>query len=465
MNETSPYPREELEAFLQSSEAFGFFTDREGHSAMLDRQTVEFYLSELPHPCQASLDQLLGATQEVRFILGGCRRIPEGDQVVLELAGTETIGQFASLLRLVEDGQRWHCMCLGDYAVEFRGAESTLAYLGFHHGQSLRWEDQWGGDGILAEPESLLIWLSERGLHAPLQKFRKVQEAELESELESRAWLAAAPDYLQAWGDQLFCEDPDVLAAIFETSGYETPDSQVLGLLEWFACGYGRSAGTPLYQDFPRVLLRRVSPARFAQGLEGRLTDLQMQGLQRYLLRGPVLPQIVALPLQFKQHLLAEWDEPVQLQYLLGPQLEEDYERFRRSAPEEIVPFWERLLLGEFCVEEILRLHSRPLPEFVSELLSWSQSMPKAFEHFAGVVDRVIVCFKLPLLQEILLECASRPDLIAGVARHLDHAGGYPHGSFQHFPAEFSERIVHIREQLTGTEQKRLRWRLYGEPG
>lgn len=465
MNETSPYPREQLEAFLKTSEAFGFFTDRQGHSAMVDRQTAEFYLSELPPPSQASLDQLLGDTQEVRFIRGGCRRLPEGTEVVLELAGTEVIGHFASLLRLVEDGQRWHCMCLGDYAVEFRGAEGTLAYLGFHHGHSLRWDEKWGGDAILAEPEALLVWLSERGLLAPLQEFRKTQEAELESELEAREWLDAAPEYLRGWGDQLFCEDPDVLQAIFETTGYETPESQVLGLLEWFAFGYGRSAGTPLYQDFPRALLRRVSPARFAQGLDGRLTELQKQGIQRYLLRGPVLSQIAALPLQFKQNLLAEWDDPVQLQYLLGRQLEEDYERFRSTAPEEIVPFWNRILLGEFCVEEIHRLRSRPHPEFVSELLSWSQSMPKAFEHFGWVVDRVIVCFELPLLQELLLECASRPDLVAGVARHLDHAGGYPHGSFQHFPAELSERIVLIREQLSGRENNRLRWRLYGQPG
>lgn len=57
-------------------------------------------------------------------------------------------------------------MCMGSLAFVFFRGKEQLAVLGFHHGQSFRW-DRWFGDGPLLENQGILDWLVERGIHGP----------------------------------------------------------------------------------------------------------------------------------------------------------------------------------------------------------------------------------------------------------------------------------------------------------
>jgi hypothetical protein len=140
----------------------------------LRKKLEEF--QKLPKPTNESLNALLIDIDKIVFKHGG---VYEGratsDHIVLTISQQANIQQFKALLEIIEPTESNHCMCLGTYAIELFSRDQLKATIGFHHGDSIRY-NKWYGDADLAKPNELLEFLSQQGLTDPLQDKMKTEQ-------------------------------------------------------------------------------------------------------------------------------------------------------------------------------------------------------------------------------------------------------------------------------------------------
>jgi hypothetical protein len=129
-----------------------------------------------PDPSQRSLDAMLGRVTRVRMLDGGVSGDrPLGKDVLLDVADSESIAALRDCLAIVEDKSTFgHCMCLGDYALQFYAGRRRAATIGLHHGRSIRWS-AWKHDALLRDGLRLLAWLADQGAAAPLEAYEEDQ--------------------------------------------------------------------------------------------------------------------------------------------------------------------------------------------------------------------------------------------------------------------------------------------------
>lgn len=455
MSGDPPIPREELEEFLKtSSEPFGSFLGPDGDAWVLERSLVEWFLNDLPQPSQASLDEVTRPSNRVRLIEGGCLAQPLGKKVVLEITQPAQIGEFAQLLQLEPDEPRWHCMCRGDYAVEFRHPDGSLHYVGFHHGHSLRRDEVWGGDASLASPRPVLEWLAAQGLRKPLDSFAADERKAQETRKQFQAWLAVGPECLrEPISDWLKAgQNRRALGGVHEAAALQPAAELVPALVEWCTYQMDRPGPVPEYAHLPAWILDKLPPATVIGALPAVLNDKQTMGLALMLFQPTRLPLLLETPPNLKSQLLKV--APKEGAYLFGDQLPRDYQLLIGSAPQALAPLladvWENPRADqaqEFFAEGATKAQS------IRELLTWTAGFPTrsldAFHALLALVDSLIASVPLEELKPILLTCAGDPVLLAALARHLGEAPGYPKGSFADFPnrlkAELVERAQNLR--------------------
>ncbi len=162
--------------------------------------THEYSPSNLPNPSQHSLDAVLNEVTQMRLIDGGMYNGKVlGTQVLLNIADPSSIEALCHSLNIIEDQKTFgHCMCLGDYVIELYKEQDIIAAIGLHHGRSIRW-DSWKYDALLQDGMQLLNWLANRGVKAPLERYKEdMRQAEVLQQDMNR-WKQAMPDCLKPY--------------------------------------------------------------------------------------------------------------------------------------------------------------------------------------------------------------------------------------------------------------------------
>ncbi|MFO0624339.1 MAG: hypothetical protein U0325_01880 [Polyangiales bacterium] len=207
----------------------------------------------------AHLDGIFRGARSARIFAGGATEAgPIGDEV-LATFDRAALPALREALRVV-DGEAFHCMCLGDLAIELRGWWGRTAVISFHHGHSLRVPGL-ASDVALRDGPALLRQLAARGVRGPLEDYERAQDAGRDAARAADAWDRATPAPLRALAAGMgpFGSDlqPDARAAartqLREAFGDDA--GAVRALLRWLACGSGVFSGYPSYEQLPIELL------------------------------------------------------------------------------------------------------------------------------------------------------------------------------------------------------------------
>lgn len=226
-------------------------------------------------PSQASLDALFARATRVRVLeCGASDGKPLGGPVLVDVTG-EDVERVRAHLRIVESppGGGFHCMCLGDLAIELVGGpaggsaayrEERITTLGFHHARSVR-HAAWNSDALLVDGPALVKWLATQGAPGPLRAHEEDVARMKRADGDRRRWLQATPPCfadLGRWESRGLpplasypaYDEPEAKLR----ASYATTEDAVRALLGWYGSGAGPWSGYPSYEDFPEKLLHRL---------------------------------------------------------------------------------------------------------------------------------------------------------------------------------------------------------------
>lgn len=212
-------------------------------------------------PSNASIDALFEGARSAKIVAGP--GFPGG--VLLELAG-EDLPELRETLRIVESDERFHCMCLGDLAIELRGRWLSAGRVSFHHGVSVR-VDGWSSDARLCDGPALLRFLARRGVADPLRAYEQGRDDDRARASGRQAWVAAAPAEIRAslaelesdaFGMPRLLEAAEVDAALARIRGDRSDRDVARALLAWLAVGRGPWSGYASYESVPIRLLEAL---------------------------------------------------------------------------------------------------------------------------------------------------------------------------------------------------------------
>ena len=178
------------------------------------------------------------------------------NDIVLKINDPSRIQEFQKLMKIKEPNEDFHCMCLGDYAIELLKGNELKLTIGFHHGASIRL-NQWTGDAELKHPNELLELLSELGLKEPLEQKRLDYERAKESEDESNKWLKNSPKSFSKFWSEIndFDESyiPDLKIDL--SKEFENEKKLILALLKSFGTSNNLWTAFPMYESISQKLL------------------------------------------------------------------------------------------------------------------------------------------------------------------------------------------------------------------
>jgi hypothetical protein len=212
------------------------------------------------------------------------RGVALGGRVLVEAQG-ELVRAVHDALRVVEGEPDFHCMCLGDLAIELWASDGTSIALGFHHAKSLR-HHTWTSDARLVDGSALPRLLAAHGASSPLRALEAQLEQSRAWDMVRRLWVESAPpglasDLRRFEGDEsgfphppgspIYDEALERLAAL-----YAEEHHAIAALLAWYGGGESRWSGHPAYESLPGVLLLRmglpkVRPVALAQTHDARI--------------------------------------------------------------------------------------------------------------------------------------------------------------------------------------------------
>lgn len=99
-------------------------------------------------------------------------------QPAVEIAGADQVNELLGLIdfELPEGNACFHCMCDGDYHIDFYRGDALIMSLGYHHNNSLRWrQGPWDTDVTLTEQtkQAVPAWFVKHG-YASMQAYYAV---------------------------------------------------------------------------------------------------------------------------------------------------------------------------------------------------------------------------------------------------------------------------------------------------
>jgi hypothetical protein len=252
---------------------------------------------------------MLDRVTRVRVLSGGVSGGKAiGKEELLDVADAESIATLRDCLAIVEDRSTFgHCMCLGDYALQFYAGRRRIATIGLHHGRSIRWI-AWKHDALLRDGRRLLTWLADRGATAPLQAFEEDQRRAEEYHQAAIRWQQAMPTCLHPFWDQMRTsadgmvsfvpvsrqgesqqgevEDPaGGLTPLLQVLAAEHPDpeTRALELFRWYGSGMGPWSGFPAYEGVVETLLLSFPTDQLVTALTRHPpTSAHIEGAARY---------------------------------------------------------------------------------------------------------------------------------------------------------------------------------------
>lgn len=244
-------------------------------------------------PSQAAWDEMVRAANRIQILDGGMltfkkgeRSIgkPMGEKVLFESRQQEDLESLRTCVRFRDDANGSFCMCPGSLAFVFFRGEEHLAVLGFHHGQSFRW-DRWFGDGPLLENQGILDWLSERGINGPAQEVEQMKQQRALAEQQYQRWCEALPLCLETFEPEIrsiTSQRRSMLQQAIEEA-HPNPQERTRLLLAWYGHGVDTWARFPSYESEPRMMLDRIPLEVLILALDGvELSAEELEGAARY---------------------------------------------------------------------------------------------------------------------------------------------------------------------------------------
>jgi len=122
------------------------------------------------------IDRSLAWGERLRDRLGHCDEVVVSSgspydgkserRVLFRTTDRHIIASLISTIRTDDASSGVHCGCTGYPTLEFYHGWHKLATVGVHHGQLLRWDDGWDGDGVLTSEASreFVALLKQHGL-------------------------------------------------------------------------------------------------------------------------------------------------------------------------------------------------------------------------------------------------------------------------------------------------------------
>jgi len=277
---------------LPEPDELGFYslTRPDGQTAVIDSLTIEFLSSDKPAPAQADLDAVFARAE--RVVVQTSRGEP-GDihvrlRTVHESKEPEALTALHRALRIREGEDFGHCMCLGEPHLQLRDASGeTLAQIGVHHGESIRWDGAWSSDAPLSQGRELMSWLNDHGFPGLLTAFEEAEEEGRRRmarfQREWRSWCEAAPASVRPCLDLEECRhdrwDLEAIATALSAEADEA--SRCLSLLAWYAGE--RWSGYSSWESIPGDLLKAMPQAQLLATLEEARDPQVLLGGARYL--------------------------------------------------------------------------------------------------------------------------------------------------------------------------------------
>lgn len=216
-------------------------------------------MNKLPKPTNRGLGLLFDSVDRIVIKKGG---VYHGkamrDDIVLTIDEPDAIRDIYAVLEIDETITGFHSMCLGDYAIELISNNQVQATIGFHHGESIRY-DKWNGDAALAKTGEVLNLLAELGLKKPMEDWNEERLRAEERRTERGQWMDHAPASFRKHRNALLGSDGNYPPALIDDLELEFRDKNklIIALLDI----YGRTehfwTGYPAYEAVPYELLQR----------------------------------------------------------------------------------------------------------------------------------------------------------------------------------------------------------------
>ena len=187
-----------------------------------------------------TLHRALEDVDRIRVRSGGtCHRRIEEEQTLFEIVSDDEIQKTISNIQIAPEGSGFHCMCCGNPTFEFYKNDELIETVGFHHGQSLRWDmGQWPGDGELTNDsaEYLCILLDKHGINEPLAQKKYTQQQEIALQAEKELMAVILPQNISQLLGKAESGKDQVNAFI---SGEKDKDKRIKVVLELLGCTFG----------------------------------------------------------------------------------------------------------------------------------------------------------------------------------------------------------------------------------
>lgn len=180
------------------------------------------------------------------------------NDIVLTINEPLKIQDFKKLIAIIEPKEDFHCMCLGDYAIELLGQKQVKTTIGFHHGVSIRL-NQWTGDAELKYPNELLEFFSNLGLKNPIEQRNSDIERTNKFERESVNWLNNSPKSYSKFWKQINDFDESYIPELQKDlrNEYNEQNELILALLKSFGTTQNLWSGYPMYEMISQTLLNK----------------------------------------------------------------------------------------------------------------------------------------------------------------------------------------------------------------
>ncbi|NMO17036.1 hypothetical protein HPC49_30205 [Pyxidicoccus fallax] len=238
-------------------------------------------------PAQKDLDEVLARCTWVHLRPVTPRKPTPG--LPLDVRDTAAVAALRTCLAIREDAEGFHCMCIGDFALELHDEQNLLAVLTMHHGVSIRW-DRWTWDAALKDGPRLLDWFASVGLTKPREDAQEHRRAGEEAAAAEERWLAAMPACLRPlWRIEPGTGMVEDVGALRAPLAEAFPDvkMRILELFRWFGSGKGPWSGYPSYEGAAKTLLLDYPIPVLLSALEGReLSASELEGAARLFASG-----------------------------------------------------------------------------------------------------------------------------------------------------------------------------------
>jgi len=205
--------------------------------------------------------------------------------IVLMIDEISKVEDFKKVLAINEPTKDFHCMCLGDYAIELLKGNELKSTIGFHHGVSIRFH-QWTGDAELKYPNELLELLFDLGLKEPLEQKKLDFERSVESEKESNKWLSNSPKSFSKYWSEINDFDESYISQLKKDLKREFDNEKdlIIALLKSFGTSNNLWSAYPMYESISQKFLNEHELQDIINAFQESNKDQVIRiGLGRYL--------------------------------------------------------------------------------------------------------------------------------------------------------------------------------------